>query len=124
MRGAHENGHVDKVPRGVRGLHGGLLDDELLGLLMQRAAKRDATEAPIVDALQKFGCVVVRLSQPGVPDLLVRTPDGGAHVVEVKAPRGSLTPAQLKFIRVWGPVPLLRTSEEAVRWLCGMSKRS
>lgn len=86
---------------------------------MRYAAKRDATEGAIVDALQAFGCIVIRLSQPGVPDLLVRTPDGGAHVVECKAPRGTRTPAQLKFVQTWGPVPLLRSPEEAVKWLTG-----
>ena len=96
-----------------------LLDGELSGVLMRYAAKRDTTEAAIVDALRKFGCVVVALSQPGIPDLLVRTPDGRAHVVECKAPRGRRTPAQLKFIGVWGPVPLLRSPEEAVRWVIG-----
>lgn len=86
---------------------------------MRYAAKRDATEAAIVDALRQFGCVVIALSQPGIPDLLVRTPDGRAHVVECKAPRGTRTPAQLKFLGIWGPVPLLRSPEEAVRWLIG-----
>ena len=61
---------------------------------MRYAAKRDTTEPAIVDALQRFGCTVVRLSQAGVPDLLVRTPDGCAHLVECKAPHGTRTPAQ------------------------------
>ena len=96
-----------------------MLDDELSGVLMRYAAKRDTTEAAIVDALRRFGCTVVPLSQPGIPDLLVRTPDGRAHVVECKAPGGSRTPAQLKFQQTWGPVPILRSSEEAVKWLIG-----
>ena len=91
---------------------------------MRYAAKRDATEAAIVDALQKFGCIVVQLSQRGIPDLLVRTPDGGAHVVEVKAPRGARTPAQLKFQATWGPVTILRSQEEAVNWVIGSCRRT
>ena len=86
---------------------------------MRYAAKRDTTEPAIVDALQRFGCTVIRLSQSGVPDLLVRTPDGCAHLVECKAPHGTRTPAQRKFLQTWGPVPLIRSSEEAVKWLCG-----
>jgi len=37
----------------------------------QYAAKRDANEGLIVDALRGVGAVVVRLSSPGLPDLLV-----------------------------------------------------
>lgn len=91
---------------------------------MRYAAKRDAIEPAVVDALEKFGCVVVRLSQKGIPDLLVRTPDGCAHVVECKAPRGTRTPAQLKFLALWGVVPLLRSPEEAVKWLIGSCRRT
>ena len=96
-----------------------MLDGELFGVLMRHAAKRDATEAAIVNALRQFGCTVIPLSQPGIPDLLVRTPDGRAHVVECKAPRGRRTPAQLKFIASWGAVPIVRSPEEAVKWLIG-----
>ena len=92
---------------------------ELLGVLMRYAAKRDTTEAEIVHALVAFGCTVVPLSQPGIPDLLVRTPDGRVHVVECKAPGGTRTPAQLKFQKTWGPMPTVRSSEEAVKWLIG-----
>jgi len=105
-------------------VHGCLLDDQLSGVLMRYAAKRDATEADIVDALEKFGCVVVRLSQDGIPDLLVRTPDGTVSVVECKAPGGTFTPAQLKFAQRWGPVPKLRSQEEAVKWVIGFCRRT
>lgn len=91
---------------------------------MRYAAKRDTTEAAIVDALEKFGCVVVRLSQPGIPDLLVRAPDGRADLVECKAPRGTFTPAQLKFAQRWGPVTRLRSAEEAVKWVIGFCHRT
>ena len=107
-----------------RDLDPGVLDDQLRGVLMRYAAKRDATEAAIVDALETFGCVVVALSQKGIPDLLVRTPDDRTHVVECKAPRGTRTPAQLTFIKKWGPVPLLRSPEEAVKWVIGSCRRT
>jgi hypothetical protein len=90
---------------------------------MRRAAKRDATEGAIVEALERFGCVVVRLSQPGIPDLLVRAPDGRVDLVECKAPCGTRTPAQVRFIATWGVVPLLRSPEEAIRWLIGSRRR-
>ena len=33
--------------------------------------------------------------------------------------RGTRTPAQLKFQKTWGPMPTVRSSEEAVKWLIG-----
>lgn len=90
---------------------------------MRHAAKRDGTEAEIIGAFERFGCVVVRLSQTGLPDLLVRAPDGRAALVECKAPRGTLTPAQVTFQQKWGVVPVVRTPEEAVRWLIGYCRQ-
>lgn len=60
---------------------------------MRRAAKRDDNEAVIVTALQSAGWTVVRVSDSGAPDLIcVRM--GDLRLVEVKGPKGTLTPAQ------------------------------
>ena len=84
---------------------------------MRCAAKRDGSEAAVVAVLEKFGCTVIRLSQRGIPDLLVKTPDGRVHIIECKDRGGTFTADQLKFIRKWGPVAVVRTPEGAVRWL-------
>jgi len=71
---------------------------------MRTAARRDDNEEPIVLALQSVGCSVWRLSAKGIPDLLV----GRARqtfLFEVKGPKGVLTPAQVKFRRLWKGTP-------------------
>lgn len=92
---------------------------------MRRAAKRDANEAVIVEALRKFGCKVrVVREGMGLADLLVKTPDGLVHLVEVKAPHGSLTPEQVEFFAWWGDVAVVTSVEEAVKWLIGSRRRT
>lgn len=95
---------------------------------MRRAAKVDATQAAIVDALRAAGCKVLSLAAcgKGVPDLLAFRP--GRYPVniafgyypltllEVKNPAGrgtSLTPDQVKFHESW-PVTVVTTPEEAL----------
>ena len=88
---------------------------------MRRAARRDENEKPIVDALEAAGYSVFRLSQDGIPDLLV-----GKHkqcwLLEVLGDEkvakyrktGGLTPAQVKFWERWkGPASCVRSIEEA-----------
>ena len=70
---------------------------------MKRAAKRDANERDIIEALEACGVAVTQLSQAGVPDLLcsVTTPGKGFgkwFMVEVKSDKGKLTEDQYKFI--------------------------
>jgi len=77
----------------------------------RRAARRDAPEAEIVDALRQVGCRVLRLSGAGVPDLAVYWPARGWVLAEVKAPAGRLTSAQ----REWGPeVRIWRSIDDAM----------
>lgn len=90
---------------------------------MRRAAKRDANEAAIVTALERVGCSVARLNDPGVPDLLVAR-HGAMWLLEVKMPAGSkggtsgreLTDEQRRWWAAWrGPVPVIvRSVEEAL----------
>jgi Holliday junction resolvase len=61
---------------------------------VRRAAKRDANEREIIDALEQSGCEVWPISQEGMPDLYVQLGDGG-YWLEVKNPEGGrLTKAQ------------------------------
>lgn len=80
---------------------------------MRRAAKRDASENAIIDAAIAAGCKVQYLSQGGgVPDLLLKRPDGTWLPVEVKSPGGTLTPQQVKWIAHYGPIPVVESVEE------------
>ena len=75
---------------------------------MRHAARRDANDAPITDALRKAGFVVYDYAQVGqVPDKLVTKalPDGTPWVcwVEIKTPKGRLTESQETFRKVFEP---------------------
>jgi hypothetical protein len=71
---------------------------------MRKAGKKDLNQAAIVAALRAIGCEVLILNQEGIPDLLIYK----AHIwtpVEVKRPRGHLTPLQTALRkRCWFPV--------------------
>ena len=64
--------------------------------LLRRNARRDANEPEIVRYLQGAGCIVRRLSDAGIPDLLVIW-RGRVLLVEIKMPRGRYTKAQQEF---------------------------
>lgn len=87
------------------------------GVVGRIAAKRDANEGEIVDALTRAGAVVYRLSGSGLPDLLVGF-RGDTYLLEVKAARGALTEDERLFLEAWhsagGVVRVVRTSEEAL----------
>ena len=82
---------------------------------MRIASKRDANEADIVEALEDAGAIVTRLSQGGLPDLLVLCRDT-FMLFEVKSGRGKLTKAQKLFnaANSKGPLAVVRTPAEAV----------
>lgn len=71
----------------------------------------------IMWALRRAGAAVLDLSQVGrgVPDLLVWY--GGRYVLmEVKSPRGELTPREAEWLAVWpGEVAVVRSADEALR---------
>ncbi len=79
---------------------------------MIRAAKRDAVEPEIIQALEAAGVRVQPLSAPGVPDLLTWTPRTGFRLLEVKSRYGTLTKAQKRFAKM--PYTVVRTAEEAL----------
>ena len=75
---------------------------------MRHAARRDANDAPITEALRKAGFVVYDYAQVGqVPDKLATKalPDGTPWVcwVEIKTPKGRLTESQETFRKVFEP---------------------
>lgn len=89
--------------------------------LKRYAARRDANEHPIVEALRAAGATVYQLSQDGVPDLLVSYVDRqtGASctvLIEVKTAKGKLTEAQEQFMDEWldHNVFIVKSVEEAL----------
>jgi hypothetical protein len=79
---------------------------------MRQAARRDQLEVSVVAALRQVGFVVVHHSGPGEPDLFVSRPGMAVYLaLEVKAPRGHLTPAQVAFP---GPRVLVHSVQEAL----------
>ena len=81
------------------------------------ARKIDANQPEIVEALEDAYCEVLSLAPlgNGCADLLVRRcGHKELHLLEVKGPKGELTPDQREFHAVW-PVTIVRTPEEALR---------
>jgi hypothetical protein len=79
-------------------------------------AKRDANERAIIQTLEARGYSVAQVSGKGVPDLLVGRGGRQVWLVEAKAQKGTLTPAQVKWREKWtGPPPItLRSVEDAI----------
>ena len=93
--------------------------------LNRRAARRDANEPEIVEALQTAGATVQTLSAKGVPDLLVGF-RGETYLFEVKIPLGPLGGApqhqhlnkkQDEWHRKWrgGTCVVVRSVDDALR---------
>jgi Holliday junction resolvase len=80
-------------------------------------AKRDDNEVEIVNALRAIGASVAHLSSKGIPDLLVCFRNK-LYLMEVKKPKGKLTPDQIKFHENWnGDIYIVRTAQEAIEIL-------
>jgi len=88
---------------------------------MRRAAKRDVSEPEIVTVLTQCGFSVERLSQAGVPDLIVGYRKR-MWLVECKSSdKGygkDLNVNQKKFADRWRgtPIVILRSAQDAVDW--------
>jgi Holliday junction resolvase len=84
--------------------------------LHRRAARRDANEAEIVEALRAAGAKVWPISGPGIPDLLVAY-QGRFLLLEVKTRAGKPTRAQIQFASEVEdcPVFIVRTPAEALK---------
>lgn len=80
-------------------------------------AKRDANEAEIVAALNGIGCEVECVSEGGAPDLRVGFREK-IYLLEVKMPKGRLTPAQIAWHEKWGHYPnvhIVHSVDEALK---------
>jgi len=85
----------------------------------RRAAKRDMNESAIVEALRDAGYLV---SEGGwICDLIVYDPNNGGRLflLEVKAPKGRLTPLQEGAIEQGWPIKVVRSVEDAFNALDG-----
>jgi Holliday junction resolvase len=82
---------------------------------VRRAAKRDSNEAAIVQALEKLGWQVTRLSMPDGPDLMLAKA-GRCVLAEVKTATGKLKPGQVDWHAKWQgpPVLVLRSVDDAL----------
>ena len=69
--------------------------------------------------LRRRGCLVASLHTmgKGVPDLLALLPGGRLVLIEVKSPKGKLTPDQKKFISDGWPVAVVRDESDCDRLL-------
>lgn len=88
----------------------------------RRKAKRDTAEPAIVAALLKAGASVVKLSDTGVPDLMVsyigRFGVRVTLLMEVKTGNAKLTDAEQKFFDTWqGECHIVRTPQDALSWI-------
>lgn len=83
----------------------------------RRAAKIDATQTAIVEALRRCGVAVECIGKP--LDLLV-CHRGSTSLMECKSHGGSFTKAQVEFIERWpGTVHVCKTPDEALRAVLG-----
>ena len=84
--------------------------------LARYSNRRDANEPEVIEALEKCGFAVDRVSAKGIPDLLVSR-RGNFYPIEVKMPKGKPTKEQIEFRdRHKAPVPVLRSGIEATEW--------
>jgi len=84
---------------------------------MRRAARIDRNHVEIVEALRGVGASVQDLAAvgKGCPDLLVGY-RGQNYVIEVKAPKGTATKAQVFWHADWrGDVRIVRSVDDALK---------
>jgi len=85
---------------------------------MRRAAKVDANQPEIVDALRTAGASVQHLHTigQGCCDLLVGHL-GHTYLMEVKDGNGEMTPDEREWMLAWrgAPVHIVRSAEDALR---------
>ncbi len=89
---------------------------------MRYAARTDSTQAAIVEALRKAGCSVLLLHRvgQGCPDVLAGK-DNRNVLIEVKSERGTLTPAEVAWLRDWrGQAAVCYTVDDALRAIGAM----
>lgn len=81
------------------------------------AAKVDANQGEIVQALRDAYCSVLPIHRvgQGCPDLAVGY-KGRTYFLEIKTAKGNLTPAEIEFMNTWrGHYVIVRTVDEALK---------
>jgi hypothetical protein len=88
------------------------------GLSVRRAARKDETQAAIVEGLRKSYCKVKVLND--TPDLLVKAPWGAYFAIEVDGvtKNRKRNPAQLEFLETW-KIPRVSTLQQAIAAIFG-----
>lgn len=84
--------------------------------LHRRAAKRDGNEPAVIDALEKLGILVQRISAEDFADLICFDPRTRTlTLIDVKNPDGKnrVSEGQLEKARVW-PIHFVRSDAEAL----------
>lgn len=79
---------------------------------MRRAGRKDWNQARIVAALRAIGVTVLVANQEGFPDLLTES-RGVWLPIEIKRPRGKLTPLQ-RHLQQQAPYPVVESVEQAL----------
>jgi hypothetical protein len=84
---------------------------------VRRAAKRDLSEQPIIQALRLCGWSVQPISVPNAPDLILGKL-GRTYLAEVKTGKGKVKPGQAEWHRKWegADVVILRSVDDALRF--------
>jgi Holliday junction resolvase len=83
--------------------------------LHRRAAKRDAAEPAIVEALRALGWSILKISVKDAPDLVIAR-RRVTLLAEVKTGRAKLQEGQASFAQSWsGLVVVLRSVDDVVR---------
>ena len=79
------------------------------------AKRTDGNHTDIRDAMRDGGAEVEDMSGAGkgFPDTVVYTADGRLLLVEIKMPKGTLTPPQVRFHARF-PVHIVRSVEDAL----------
>ena len=84
--------------------------------------RTDATQKAIVAALRGVGCTVklTTMVGAGFADAVVWSPfTRSCHLLEMKTPTGTLTPAEREFHATWpGPIAIVRSIDEALATVC------
>lgn len=84
---------------------------------MRLAARTDANQKEIVEALRAAYCSVVHLHAvgKGCPDIAVGY-QGHTYFMEIKTDSGKLTPSEQRFMDEWrGHYAIVRTPDEALK---------
>lgn len=93
------------------------------GWCVRRAAKVDANQGEVVEALRSVGVSVQSLATigQGCPDIVAaKGPD--TWLIEIKGAKGKLTPDQVQWIHGWrGVVHIVRGADDALE-LVGVSQ--